>query len=129
MKYTYALLLLVLMGWLASGGSNILAQDTTLPRRTLPAEEPPLNPGEPPTPRFLEVEVGIGADGLGPIRLHYYPPWVAMRRPQLRVGQARTEQPPETETAPRLEGGADQLQQALEQALNRAQHPAAPPPQ
>jgi len=128
MKYTHALLLLALIGWLASGGSNLLAQDTTLPRRILPAEEPPLNPGEPPTPRFLEGEVGFGADGLGPFRLHYYPPWVAMRRPQLRVGQAHPEQPPEAETAPRLEGGADQLQHALEQALNRAQPPAAPPP-
>ena len=129
MKYTHALLVLALMGWLASGANSSLAQDTTLPHRTLPAEEPPLNPGEPPTPRFLEVEVGFGADGLGPPRLHYYPPWVAMRRPQLRVGQARPEQPPEAETAPRLEGGADQLQHALEQALNRAQPPTAPPPQ
>ncbi len=128
MKYTHALLVLALMGWLASGGS-ILAQDTPLTRRTLPVEEPPLNPGEPPTPRFLEVEVGFGADGLGPPRLHYYPPWVAMRKPQLRVGQARPEQPTEAETAPRLEGGAAQLQQALEQALNRAQPPTAPPPQ
>src|SRR5437899_1724807 len=123
MKYIHILLLLALVVSLASGGTSILAQDTTLLRRTLPAEEPPMNPGEPPTPRLLEVEVGIGADGLGPLRLHYYPPWVATQKPQLRVGQAPTEQPPETETAPRPEGGADQLQQALEQALNRAQLP------
>ena len=126
MKYTHILLLFALVGWLASGGTSILAQDTALPRRTLPADEPPMNPGEPPTPRFLEAEVGIGAGGLGPLRLHYYPPWVAMQKPQLRVGQARTEQPPEAETAPRPEGGADQLQQALEQALNRAQPPGVP---
>jgi len=126
MKYTHILLLIALVGWLASAQINVLAQDTTLPRRTLPAEEPPLNPGEPPTPRFLEAEMGIGAGGLGPLRLHYYAPWVATQKPQLRVGQAPTEQPSEAETAPRPEGGADQLQQALEQALIRAQHPGAP---
>ena len=128
MQYTHTLLLLALMGWLASGGTSILAQEMTLPPRTLPSEDSPINPGEPPTPRFLQVEVDIGAGGLGPIRLRYYPPWVASHRPQIRVGRAHTEQPPETQTAPPLEGGADQLHQALEQALNRAQPPAAPLP-
>ena len=126
MQYIHALLLLALVGWLNSGGSSILAQETTLPSHTLSSEDTALNPGVPPTPQFLQVEVGIGADGLGPIRLHYYPPWVAMRRPQLRVGQARTEQPPEVDTAPLMERGADQLHQALGQALDRAQPPGAP---
>ena len=128
MKYTHVLLLLALVGWPDSGGSSILAQETTLPSHTLASEDTALNPGVPPTPQFLQVEVGIGADGLGPIRLHYYPPWVAMRRPQLRVGQARTEPPPEVETAPPLGGGADQLHHALEQALDRAQPRGAPSP-
>jgi hypothetical protein len=126
MQYTHAILLLALVGWLASGGSSIRAQEMPLPSRFLPSGETALTPSEPPTPRFLQVEVDIGAGGLGPIQLHYYPPWVA--RPQIRVGQARTEQPPEVETAPLWEGGADQLHHALEQALDRAQPPAAPPP-
>ena len=126
MKYTHALLLLALVGWLDSGGTSILAQETPLPSRTPASAETALNPGEPPTPQFLRVEMDIGAGGLGPIRMHYYPPWVAMRRPQLRVGQARTEQPPEVDTAPLMERGADQLHQALEQALDRAQPPGAP---
>lgn len=124
MQYTHALLLLALVGWLNSGGSSILAQP--LPPRTLLPEESALNPGEPPTPQFLRFEVDIGAAGLGPIRVPLYPPWVALRRPQLRVGQARTEPPPEAVPAPLLEGGADQLHQALEQALNRATPPAEP---
>lgn len=124
MQYPHALLLLALMGWLVSGGSRVVAQDTALSTRTAVSEATALNPGEPPTPQFVRVEVGIGADGLGPIRLHYYPPWVA--RPQVRVSQVRTEPLPEVETVPLLEGGADQLQHALEQALNRAQSTAAP---
>jgi len=126
MKYTHALLLLALIGWLESGGSSILAQETPLPSRTPGSEETALNRGEPPTPRFLQVEMDIGAGGLGPIRMRYYPPWVALYRPQLRVGRARTEQPPEGGTAPLMEGGADQLYHALEQALDRAQPPTAP---
>ena len=128
MKYTHALLLLALVGWLGSGGSSVLAQETPLSSRTPLSQDMALNPGVPPTPQFLQVEVDIGAGGLGPIRLHYYLPWVAMRRPQLRVGPARTEEPPEAETAPPLEGGADQLHHALEQALDRAQPPGAPSP-
>ena len=125
MKYTYTLLLLALVGWLTSGGTSILAQETPLPLRTPLSEDTTLNPGVPPTPRFLQVEVDTGAGGLGPIRLHYDPAWVALHRPQLRVGQARTEPPPEVDTAPFMEGGADQLHQALGQALDRAQPPAA----
>jgi len=124
MQYTHALLVLALMGWLESSGSSSLAQDTALPPRSPSSEDTTLNPSVPPTPQFLQVAVDIGAGGLGPVRLRYYPPWVA--RPQLRVGQARTEPLPEAETAPPLEGGADQLHRALEQALDRAQSPAAP---
>ena len=123
MQYTHALLLLALVGWLDSSGTSILAQERTLLPRTSSSEDTALHPGVPPTPQFLQVEVDIGAGGLGPIRLHYYPPWVALHRPQLRVGRARTEQPPEVDTAPLLEGGADQLHHALEQALDRAQPP------
>lgn len=125
MQYTHTLLLLALTGWL-SGGTSILAQETPLPLRTPWSEATALNPSVPPTPRFLQVEVDIGAGGLGPIRLHYDPAWVALHRPQVRVGQARTEQATEVDSTPRLEGRADQLQHALGQALDRAQPPAAP---
>jgi hypothetical protein len=125
-QYTHVLLLLALVGWLDSGRSSILAQDITRPSHTLTSEDTTLNPGVPPTPQFLQAEVDIGAGGLGPIRLHYYPPWVALHRPQIRVGEARTAPPPEAETAPPLGGGADQLHHALEQALDRAQPREAP---
>lgn len=125
MQYTHTLLLLALIGWL-SGGSGILAQEAPLARRTPWFEDTTLNPSVPPTPRFLQVEVDIGAGGLGPLRLHYDPAWLALHRPQLRVGQARTEPPPEVDTTPVLEGRAEQLHHALEQALDRAQPPAAP---
>src|SRR5207237_211268 len=82
-----------------------------------------------PTPRFLEGEIGLGSDGLGPPRLHYYPPWLAMRSPQLRGGQSPPEQPPKAETAPRLAGGAAQTHPALQPAHSRAQPRTAPPPQ
>src|SRR5262245_46945315 len=126
MQYTHALLLLALMGWLTSGGTSILAQDMAPPSRTLASEETTLNPGVPPTPRFLQVEVDIGAGGLGPIRLHYDPAWVALHRPQVRVGEVRTAPSPAADTVPPLEGGADKLHQALEQALDRAQPLGAP---
>ena len=61
MRYTHALLVLALVGWLASGGSSVLAQDTTLPPRSPSSEETILNPSVPPTPQFLQVAVDIGA--------------------------------------------------------------------
>lgn len=128
MQHTHTLLLLTLMGWLTSAGASVLAQDTTPPRRLPVPEATALNPSVRPTPRFLQVEVDIGAGGLGPIRLHYDPVWVALHRPQVRVGQAPTEPPPEADIAPLLEGRADQLHHALGQALDRVQPPAAPLP-
>ncbi len=127
MKPMHLLLLLALMGWLGSSRTSLLAQETTRSPLTPPSEETTLNPGVPPTPQFMQVEVNIGAGGPG-IRVRYHPAWVALYRPQVRVGQGRTAPPPEAETAPLLEGGADQLHQALEQALKRAQPPAAPSP-
>ena len=128
MQYTHILLLLALVGWLASGGSSIMAQEKTSPPYVPSSEDTTLNPGIPPTPQFLQVEVGIGTDGLGPVRLHYYSPWVDLYRPQIRVGQGRPQPPPEAETAPPLEGKADQLHDTLGKALDRAQPPGAPSP-
>src|SRR5262249_58194884 len=85
MQYTHALLLLALMGWLTSGGTSILAQEMAPPSRTPASEETTLDPGVPPTPRFLQVEVDIGAGGLGPLPLHYDPARVGLHRPQMPV--------------------------------------------
>jgi hypothetical protein len=127
MKHRHLLLLLALMGWLGSGRTSLLAQEPPRSPLAPPSEETTLNPGDPPTPQFLQVELDVGADGLG-LRLRLHPSWLALYRPSVRVGQARTGPPIETDTVPPLEGGADQLHQALEQALNRAQPPTTPSP-
>ena len=127
MRYRRVLVLLALVGWLGSGMTSVLAQETTPPPLTLPFEATTTNPGEPPTPQFLRVAVEMGAGGLA-FRVRYDPAWLASFRPQVRVGRVRTEPPPEVENVPTLEGGADQLQRALEQALDRAQPPTAPSP-
>jgi hypothetical protein len=126
MRYTHVLLLLALVGWLGSGASRVRAQETPTPPVTPPFEAT-ANPGTPPTPQFTRVAVVLGADGLT-FRVLYDPAWIALFRPQIRVGRVRTEPQPETETAPRLEGGANELQRAIEQALDRAQPSAAPSP-
>lgn len=126
MRYTHVLLLLALVGWLGSGASNVRAQETPTPPLTPPFEAT-ANPGDLPTPQFTRVAVEIGAGGFA-FRVLYDPAWVALFRPQVRIGRVRTEPQPETDTAPRLEGGADELQRALGQALDRAQPPAAPLP-
>ncbi len=127
MKHRHVLLLFALIGWHGSGSTSLLAQEPPRSPLAPPSEETTLNPGEPPTPQLLQVEVDMGAGGLG-FRLRLHPSWLALYRPSVRVGQARTGPPIETETAPPLEGGADQLHQALEQALDRAQPPATPSP-
>lgn len=125
MKHRYLLLLLALMGWLGSGRTSLLAQETPRSPLTPPSEETTMNPGVPPTPQFVQVEVDIGAGGPS-IRVRSHPAWVALYRPHVRVSQERTEPPSEAETAPLLEGGAEQLHQTLEQALKRTQLPVAP---
>jgi hypothetical protein len=127
MRYTYVLVLLAVVGWLGGSTTDALAQEAPPPLRTMPLGEPALNPGEPPTPQALRVAVDFGPDGLA-FRVLYDPAWRALFRPQVRVGRVRTEPPLEEDTAPRIDGGTDQLHQALAQALDRAQHPAAPSP-
>jgi len=127
MKHMHVLLLFALIGWLGSGSTSLLAQEPPRSPLTPPSEETTLNPGEPPTPQLLQVEVDMGAGGLG-LRLRLHPSWLALYRSSVRVGQVRTGPPVETETAPPLEGGADQLHQALEQALERVQPPSTPSP-
>jgi hypothetical protein len=125
MKRRHILLLFAVLAWFGSGRTMLLAQEPPRSPLTPPSEETTANPGEPPTPQLMQVEVDFGAGGLN-VRLRTHPAWQARYKPYVRVGQARTESPPEEETAP--QGGANDLQQALEQALDRAKPPAVPSP-
>jgi hypothetical protein len=127
MKRLHILFLSAVLAWLGSGRTSLLAQEPPRSPLTPPSEETTANPSEPPTPQLMQVEVDLGPGGLH-IRLRTHPAWQARYRPFVRVGQARTEPQPEAETAPPPQGGADELHQALEQALDRAKPPAAPSP-
>ena len=127
MKHLHILCLFAVLAWLAHGRTGLLAQEPPRSPLTPPSEETTANPGEPPAPQFMQLEVGLGAGGPN-IRLRTHPAWQARYKPYVRVGQARTEPEPEAETAPPPQGGADQLHQALGQALDRAKPPAAPSP-
>jgi hypothetical protein len=82
------------------------------------------DPGEPPTPQFLRVTVGLEAGGVT-IRMRYDPAWVSSNRLQVHVGQAPTQRAPAVDVAPSLRGGVDELQQVLKQALARRAQPSA----
>ena len=127
MKHLYLLFLLAVLAWLGSGRTSLLAQEPPRSPLTPPSEETTANPGEPPAPQFMQVEVDLGAGGPN-IRLRIHPAWQARYRPSVRVGQARIAPGPEAETAPPPQGGADELHQALEQALDRAKPPTPPSP-
>jgi len=127
MKHLYLLFLLAVLAWLGSGRTSLLAQEPPRSPLTPPSEETTANPGEPPAPQFMQVEVDLGVGGPN-IRLRIHPAWQARYRPYVRVGQARTESQPEAETAQPPQGGADELHQALEQALDRAKPPPPPSP-
>jgi hypothetical protein len=125
MRYTHVCLVLTVIGWLGSGGVNALAQDMTPTLLDPPSEDSATatNPGEPPTPQFLRVQVGLEAGGLT-IRMRYDPAWVASHRLQVHVGQAPTQRAPEVDVAPSLQGGVDELQQVLKQALRHRAQPS-----
>ena len=127
MKYLHILLLFAALAWPGSGRITLLAQEPPRSPLTPPTEETTANPGEPPALQFMQLEVDLGAGG-PTIRLRTHPAWQARYKPYVRVGQARTEPEPEAETAPPPQGGADELHQALGQALDRAKPPAAPSP-
>src|SRR5215813_3985838 len=127
MKHLHILLLFAVLPWLGSGVPGLLAQEPPRSPLTPPSEETTANPSEPPAPQFIQVEGDLGPGGPN-IRLRTHPAWQARYRPYVRVGQSRPESQPEAETAPPPQGGADELQQALEQALDRAKPPAAPSP-
>ena len=127
MKHLYILFLCAVLAWLGSGRASLLAQEPPRSPLTPPSEETTANPGEPPAPQFMQLEVDLGAGGPN-IRLRIHPAWQARYRPSVRVGQARIAPEPEAETAPPPQGGADELHQALEQALDRAKPPTPPSP-
>jgi len=122
MKHLHILLLFAVVAWLGSGRTSLFAPEPPRSPLTPPSEETTANPSEPPTPQFIQVEVDLGAGGPN-FRLRTHPAWQARYRPYVRVGQARTEPEPEAETAPPPQGGADALNQALGQALDRAKPP------
>jgi hypothetical protein len=103
-----------------------LAQEPPRSPLTPPSEETTANPRT-PAPQFMQVEVDLGAGGPN-IRVRTHSAWQARYRPSVRVGQARTAPEPEAETALPPQGGADELHQALEQALDRAKPPTPPSP-
>jgi hypothetical protein len=128
LRYTHVGLVFTFMGWLNSGGISALAQDMTPALFDPPFEDSATatDPGEPPTPQFLGVQVGLEAGGLT-IRMRYDPTWAASHRLQVHVGQAPTQRAPAVDVAPSLQGGADELQQVLKQALMRRAQPSAVP--
>ena len=129
MRYIHVCLVLTLIGWLSSGASSALAQDTTLSLLHTLSEDTATTtpPGEAPTPRFLRVTIGLEAGG-PTIRMRSDPAWVALHRPQVRVEQAPTQRAPADDVAPPLRGGVDELRRTLEQALVRAQPSGVPSP-
>ena len=127
MKHLHILILFAALAWPGSGRIMLLAQEPPRSPLTPPSEETTANPSVPPNPQLIEVQVDLGAGGPN-IHLRISPAWQARYKPYVRVGQARTESQPEAETAPPPQGGADELQQALEQALDRAKPPAVPSP-
>jgi hypothetical protein len=127
MKRMPILLLFAVLAWPGSDKTLLLAQETPQPPITPSSEETTRNLNEPPTPQFMQFEVDLGAGGPS-IRMRVHPAWQALYKPYVRVGRARTEPQIEEETASPPSGGAEELQQVLEHALDRAKPPAAPAP-
>jgi hypothetical protein len=125
MKHWHILLLLAVLAWPGRGGTTLQAQELPRSPLTPPSEETKVNPSDPPTPQLVQVDVDFGAGGPH-VRLRIHPAWQGRYRPYVRVGQVRTAPQPEEETAPPPQGGADELNQALGQALDRAKPPPAP---
>ena len=129
MRYTHVYLVLTFVGWLSSGGISAMAQDPSLSLvKPLSEDTAIVMPsGEPQTPQFLRVTIGLGAGG-GSIQLHYDPAWVNLHRPQVHVEEVPPKQVPADDVAPSPEDGADELRQTLERALARAQPSAESSP-
>ena len=129
MRYMHVGLVLTFIGWLSSGGISALAQDTTRVLLPPPFEDTAIatRPGATPTPQLLRVTFGLEAGGRT-IRLHYDPAWVAVHRPQVRIGQIATKRAPAKDVDPPPQGDSDAVHPTLEQALARVQPAAVPSP-
>jgi hypothetical protein len=127
MKRTPVLLLFAVLAGPWGDKTLLLAQETPRPPITQSSEETTIDPGALPTPQLMQVEVDLGAGGPN-VRMRIHPAWQGLYRPSVRVGRVRTEPQAEEETAAPAPGGAEELQQVLEHALDRARPPAAPAP-
>ena len=127
MKRMPVLLLFAVLTWLGSDKTRLLAQETPRPPITPSSEETTIDPSALPTPQLMQVEVDLGTGGPN-VRMRIHPAWQALYRPSVRVGRVRTEPQAEEETAAPAPGGAEELQQVLENALDRARPPVAPAP-
>jgi hypothetical protein len=126
MKRMPILLLFAVLAWPGSDNILLLAQETPRPPITPSSEETTINLNDPPTPH-MQVEVDLGAGGPN-VRMRIHPAWQALYKPSVRVGRVRTEPQAEEETAAPAPGGAEELQQVLENALDRARSTATPAP-
>jgi hypothetical protein len=130
MKRMPVLLLFAALAWPGSDKTLLLAQETPRSPITQSSEETTINPGDLPTPQLMQVEVDLGAGGPN-VRMRIHPAWQGLYRPSVRVGRARTEpqaEPQAEEAAAPPPGGAEELQQVLENALDRASPRATPAP-
>lgn len=126
MRRTYIILLLCIIGWLSRPGSTVLAQETTSGSQRPPYEDATESLSDPPTPQFFRLEVDFSAAGITAVRLPRDPAWVAVTEPAIRLEQMQIEAEP-TESVPLPLGSeVENLQQFLEQAIDRAQPEATP---
>ena len=131
MKRMPVLLLFAVLAWSRSDETLLRAQETPRPPITQSSEETTINPSDLPTPQLMQVEVDLGAGGPN-VRMRIHPAWQGLYRPSIRVGRARiepqAEPQAEEQTAAPAPGGVEELQQVLENALDRAGPRAAPAP-
>jgi hypothetical protein len=125
MRRAYIVLLLLIMGWLNGPGAVAVAQETTSGVPSLPYEDAPESLSDPPTPRFLRLEVDFSTAGVAAVRLPLDPAWVDATRPTIRLEQVTGGESAENVALP-VEGGAEELDQFLEQALDQS-HPVVTP--
>jgi hypothetical protein len=125
MRPAYIILLLCILGWLGRPGDIVLAQEATAGSQHPPYEDATTSLREPPTPQFFRLEADIAAEGIIAVRLRRDPAWLARTEPSLRLETIQSEAgTTESESLPRG-SEVENLQQFLEQAIDRAQPDAA----
>ena len=128
MRSSSLLLLLYLLAWLGQPEPLLWAQETIPEAQHLLYENTPLNLHAPPTPQLFRLGVEIAASGRLTVHLLWNPAWIATPEPEIRLTKPPVAPAPtESEEAPRIKEG-ENLQQILEETLDRA-HPKATSPQ